>query len=184
MIGKELIAGLRSLRSAVTGARQSLQGLQARIEALRQEREALQSAPLAKADVLELLDGWLSNAGARYPAALARALAPIRDRGMSAPIRLQESPQVFCGPLGATAREGEPTSWSTLQAALIYALGDRIRDAMHQAVGAMEWPESGPPLAQRQARLTEIEAELAQLEHDEAELVNELRAMAHGGGDA
>lgn len=184
MIGKEIIAGLRSLRSAVTGARQSLQALQARIEELRQEREALQSAPLAKADVLELLDGWLGSAAAGYPAALERALAPIRARGIAARARLQASPQIFCGPLNAPTRDGAPTDWSSLQAALLYVLGDRIRDAMRQAVGAMDWPEAGPPLAQREARLSEIEAELAQLERDDAELLNELRAMAHGGRDA
>lgn len=172
-----LIEKLKGLRSVVSDSRGSLKAMQDRIEALRREREDLLSAGLSKDDVLVLLDRWMEESTAGFVLRLQGQLDVLRRRGMEAQDRLS----IFHGPLMVPERGAGATSFRGMQEALLCLLGEPLRAGLREAVQSMEWPESGPPLAVREARLVAIAAELEGLEREEAEILGELRSLAYEG---
>jgi len=169
-----LLDSLRNLGklSQDVGARRA--ELRARIDKLQAERSRVQSAPLARADVLAILDRWLARASSEYLADLRALLGPL-IRGAQrtrSDAELDRAVRLF----GAGAAFGQAVDAQQLDRALVGLLGDQVRAALVRTVEAMDWPSNALSLAERAATLAELDRELDALMREEVELTESARA--------
>jgi hypothetical protein len=167
------------IRSALGGATSELATLRAKLEQLRQRREYLQAAALPREDVMAAIVARVDRLGADYPRQLKRyveasAVTATRYEKLG---RLADHVR----PLHLVAANGATNSAPTTtlsEAALCYVVGDAIKARLLAALAEADlaWPtEVGPPAAQRAAELQTLERQIAELEAEERELVDQLR---------
>ena len=153
----------------LSAIRKSVRDVAARVRELRHN---IETAPAARADVKAALQRQVQAGGDRYAELLRDHLEPmIRN------VRVLGDPQRAGGSfsmVGATARrDAVPTPQST--DLVFYAVaGELVSAALGRVVDAMEWPgDEGMPLAQRAAKLAELDRRIADLVSQEQQLVAE-----------
>lgn len=122
------------------------------IESLRQQRDALDTAPLPKSDLVQQLDVYVDAQLAVFDGNLRRALERIANRPN---LNLQELAQGF--PL-LTMMDGAGAIDERLVVAL---LGAGAKKRCAAVVAAMDWPTAGPPASERAALREQLDAQIA-----------------------
>ena len=161
---------LSPIRKAVRDVAARVRELRGELEKLRRERDTIETAPAARADVKAVLQRQVQAGGERYAELLRGHIEPlIRNT------KLLSDPQRAAGTfsmVGATARrDATPTPQST--DLVFYAVaGELVSAALGRVVDAMEWPgDEGLPMAQRAAKLAELDRRIADLTGQEQQLV-------------
>lgn len=169
-----LLDSLRNLGKLSQDVGERRAELRARIDKLQTERLQVQSAPLARSDVLTIVDRWLARAAAEYEADLRAGLGPLVRGAQRArsDAELDRAVRLF----GAGAAFGQAVDAQQLDRALVGLLGDQVRAALVRTVEAMDWPSSALSLAERAAKLAKIDSEFVALTREEAELTESARA--------
>ena len=163
----------QALTTATQDARSQLVALQSREEQLRRERDLLRSTPPSKDDVKRLLRSWVDAAGADYTASLQSALAQFIRRPESIP---EGAPRLeLISPVGAVQPFGAALSAQDLDRVLAALFRDQLLASLLAAVDAMTW-EEGEPLSKRTGRAQQLDAAIANLQAEQASLVDEARA--------
>lgn len=161
---------LSAIRKSVRDVAARVRELRGEIEQLRRERDIIETAPSARADVKAALQRQVQAGSERYAELLRDHLEPmIRN------VRLLSDPKRAAGSfsmVGATARrDATPTPQST--DLVFYAVaGELVSTALGRVVDAMEWPgDEGLPMAQRAVKLADLDRRIADLVAQEQQLV-------------
>jgi hypothetical protein len=168
------------IRSALGGATSELATLRGKLEQLRQRREYLLAAALPRADVEAAIVARVDRLAADYPRQLSRYLssASIASTKVSKLDRLADHVRpLHLAPGGGGATNSAPTA-SLAESAMCFFLRDTLKERLLAALAEADlaWPaEVGPPAAQRAAELQTLERQIAELEAEERELVDQLR---------
>lgn len=154
---------LKSMLGDVAARRRELEG---QIETLLQRREDLASLPLPKSDFLEFMSACIDDHKADYIERLERQINQHHENGHPLCLKPSKNWPVLA-------------PWSgqvnvIVPGAILCLLGPEIKTRLAQLVGEMQWPDAGPPLAERRDELEKIDKEITKLE---AEL-GEIRAFA------
>lgn len=169
--------------NALRGAKSELSNLRARLKTLEKRREDLQSLPLPKSELVELVNRMIDEAGSAYPERLSRALneyarEPLKERqavnhdeGTYSSVRVctaTEWPQIAATP-------------KTVERALCYLLGDLLKAGVYKAIDEMPYSGIvGPPMPERRKELAKIESEMASVKAQVKEAEEEMRAGGFG----
>lgn len=175
--GQGLFAAIRAALGSASG---ELATIRAKLETLRQRREFLLGSPLPRADVEAAIVARVDRLAADYPRQLSRYLASagIERTKASKLGRLADHINPLCLRSGTGAiNDAAPPILQ--ESALCFAFGDVLKARLAAALQLCEldWPaDVGPPAAERERELRELETQISALESEERELVAQLRA--------
>ena len=152
----EILSFLKDFRSKVASLRSSVATLEKQLELARRRREDLKILPPTKAEVVEILCGWVRAEAEKYPTTLRHCLDKLqRDRDPVTGL-----PRYGCAGIvpdilifADTGRHHEVTE---IQSTLAFFLKDVLCAGIERAVGEMSW-RAGPPLAERVAELDRLD---------------------------
>lgn len=148
-------------RTEVAKVTQQLGEMRAELERKLRRREELQRAPLAKEDLLAMLETWVDAEASKYPDALRKALQfIIRNPGQA--LGSESCPGV--GLLTATFHVGEVGSPEHLQKNLFFYFRDQFKAGFRKAVAEMKIDGAGPTLAERARELAQLDTQIAELQ--------------------
>ncbi len=152
-----------SIRKSVDSLQGQLAGLRSQAEGLKREREELHLAPATKDDVIAAFCARIDEVGATYPADLKRA-AGVYFAG-------REIPSLKTQTLGFLLPQANyGMNAPALMAGLAFLLQNDLKAGVSRAISALDWPAHAVSLAERSKRLGKLDAEIAKLEKEEAEL--------------
>lgn len=154
-----------SLKKATATVKTQVNTLREDLERLRREREFLETAPLPRSEVKRLLAEWIDQARAKYPKGLAIAIRHVmfspNDTIGNRPVQL------------LTILPNTQTPDRVQQLSLLWCFADQIKQGINSAVDAMDWPEAGPPRAERASKLAELNDEIEKLEQQLADFIRD-----------
>jgi hypothetical protein len=165
---------LSSIRKAIQGLGGQVRDLRGQIEDLKRQRENVANAPVAKSDILRMLEGWVQSARQEYLGQLRVTLQQSfkRPEHCDDPGRVSNRMSL----VGAVGQHnglmGGPRS---IDGALCTFLGDQLVAGFTQALDGMAWPTGGLPLAERTAAVQKLDKKIGELQKQEAELVQAAR---------
>ncbi|MDP3669570.1 MAG: hypothetical protein Q8R69_07770 [Telluria sp.] len=159
-----------SFRRSLAGLGEQLKKMQSEIEELRRKREALLSTPANKADVKEMLSGWVRDAGEEYRKSLHTTLAMfIRNPRAMTPALLAKTMSVT----GAAQPLGDGLRPQDVDQALCALFAPLLKTALMEQVDLMDWQNQGLPMKERAIEAEKLESRIFELEKTYAELVNQ-----------
>lgn len=153
-----------------------LRSLRAEREALLQKREELESAPISKSDLLELLDAWVDRRAADFPRRLEVGLNYYRRHPL---LTLPENPKAATHPMRVLNAALNPDSMATvdtLEDSLFFVLGAQVKAGLRQAVESMDFTVAGPPRIERLETIKAIDKRIDELDKQEQELTEQAEA--------
>lgn len=159
--------GLRKSIGALAG---KVRELRKQIETKRREREDLLAAPPCKADVLQMLCGWID----RNAQAATKSLDTMLAGFFRKPDYLSDDAVVARGValLAAVPDANVAPTLKTAEVMLSALFADHLKQALPGLLDRVSWPaEPGLPIAERTERVAAIDRELEALEDSERELV-------------
>lgn len=175
-----LLDGLKeSVANAVASFRKEVASTRSQLETARRRREDLLTAPLCKADVVELLHEYIDCVAPQYPAILKKAFAGVLREGTALKPELVGS-FIHGGLLAATEgpQPGHAANTEALHRGLLFLLRDPIKVALRDAIDQMEWPSNpGLPRKEREAELKRLDREIAALQSKLHELDDEKQRI-------
>lgn len=139
------------------------------LERLKQERDELETAPLPKADFAAQIENYIDAQLAVFDANVAAAVD-----------RLKHRPSVDF----AQMRGGFPVlqmmdgSGQLDERLLIALLADAVKGRVRAALNRIDWPDAGPPLAERPAARQRLDAAIEAAEKN----LNEMDAAVAQAG--
>lgn len=165
------------LKRSISDLGAQLQAVRSGIEALLREREDIANAPAARSDVKQLFQEQFDRWQEDYKTRLQQHLDPIKRNLTS-----------FVGPdqadnaaryLSVSALHpglGQAPTTRSMDAAICALLGTLMKPAFDAVIDSLPWEGEGLPLAERTAKLREIDKRLDKLKRDEQELVQAAAA--------
>jgi hypothetical protein len=140
-----------ALQRAVETAARERAALADELAKLEAERAALDSAPLPKSDMQAQLFRYLDTQGERFTANLERGLELVHRK-----------PQLNLAELQSAFPLLTPVGGSALDERLVAAaFSDALKAQIRASFEAMEWPDAGPPLAQRATLRARLDRQIA-----------------------
>jgi|GEM_PF-4709773 len=184
---------ITELLRSVTGARQTLHEqfneLRQQEQRLKRERETLAAMPRPREEVIATIESLLRSNRPKYVNALSRYVRRLDLRNpageMSPDARASFNPLAI-DEAGARTRNAVGND-DIPMFVLTGLLEDSIRPALRQALEDMSYPqapgaearpadECGPPMAERQRRLEELDEEIKRIDKELAELRRQASA--------
>ena len=161
---------LKTLRAAVADLTGQISALDSQIAGLFEQRTAIATAPVSKAEFLALLAKDMQVKAHRSRELLARRLASeskaysyIKDAAEHGRLNIRYL---------AGGRVDFPVEVETESA---YALlNDVILAGVAKIIEDAQWPEPGMPIPERERRLAELDAEIAKLTAERDVLASQL----------
>lgn len=155
------------------------------LERAKRRREDLMSLPPAKADVVELLCGFIDRAADHYPAMLQQSIAGLLRQPLIAPeIAQQHTEGLVLTLRHSPAGRHDRPSLEGAEAALMYVHRDAFKKAIADAVNGMPWPQAtGPRRRDREAELAKLAVEIPALEEKLREFAAEKAKIVRSFGD-
>lgn len=155
-------------RSEVGKLRAKLRESRQALEKARRRREDLQTLPLPAPEIVDLIFAVIAARGAQFPGRVRSRLAPF----ITKPPTAGDLAQLQSTPMLALAEHAHQPTAADIEPGLIFIFGDQIKDGLRRAVNAaMEGRRAGPPRAQRERELAELETSIAALEGEEREML-------------
>jgi hypothetical protein len=176
---------IRDLIRAITGARESVADLNARIFKLRAERQAISAAPPHTDDLVEWIKRSNAAASAEYRRRLRTWYVPVKHGRTALPGEFfdgNSTGSLLAVPPISPSPGTEAPMWSGINPplsllALTYFLRDRIDERAPELVADL-FPDAdkGMRATERAAKLAKIDTEIAKLEGERDDLVEQLEA--------
>lgn len=143
----------------VADLKNTVADLDAKITDTNAEITRLRTAPPSRDDVKVAVDLAIGARALQGHKLISAGLRPLANK----PMRLADPDGVGqIAILGASSPGAEPTAF-TLESCITALLGDQIKAAVNKLVDGLEWPDAGPPVAERRALIEKAEHRLAQL---------------------
>ncbi len=170
-----------SIKKTVADLGAQVGQLKADIQTAKQQRELIEAAPLAREDVVGLVDALILRAKAEFPGKLAESLSKriIQCKTDLAAdktaLGLDRSSNLLA--LHIEHAGSQPADVFDLEFSLLGVLSDQLRGPLIEAVRTMPWPgEPGLPLVQRKVELAKLDKQIAELEGQLQALVREAES--------
>jgi septum formation topological specificity factor MinE len=164
------------LKKSLDGVTAAIKELQKTVEKKRAEYERLASLPAPREEVLEALCAYVDVEAQEFPQNLANQIKNRVING-SDMARLRNGQQHLGIVLARRHPEVHPTL-NDCQGSLLFLLRDPIKKALSQAVAEMPWAEeTAPPRAERERQLEKLDREIATLEKQEKELLEQAAGL-------
>ncbi len=160
------------IRASVQTLRSEVDGLRNKLEKAKREREELAAAPVTQEDVINMLCAYVDRTADEYPRHLADSVA----RFVMNSKRTVEGPNQPVPLLSAPAHVGIPPSTLSLEKGIFFAFRTQVKDGIKAVIKAAEWPKNARSLAEREAKLPAMDAEIAALCQELDALVSEAAA--------
>lgn len=157
--------------------KRSVQGLEERLDSLREETEQLRKklqaahyAPTARDDIKVMVRSWVRDSGAGYLKSFQDAIEAMSRNpvAMGNPARAKQLASFGAAGLSYGA-EADPREFGQAMCALF---GGTIADALVKAVDAMEWPANALTAEQRRKEIETLDSRIAKLRGEEAEILS------------
>jgi hypothetical protein len=159
-----------SIKRSVDNITGQVSNLRTEIEGKKRRREEIAAAPLAREDVVQMVDTLFQCARDDFPAKLAKSL---EQRIVACATALQVDRTALrqdasCNLMALHMEHpggSHPPSAVDLEFSLFALLGQSLRDPLVKTIGEMPWPgKPGLPMAKRTGELTRLDTEIAELE--------------------
>jgi hypothetical protein len=170
---KALVA---EMKKSAADVRSKIKALDVEIEALNEERRAINAAPVSKADFMEYLRSDIQRRAARMPLLLAQNLT---RSGESRNFENLERIDSRAGKQDIPYINGDsPVDHVTLgDPAFFWYFGDLIAERFEQVVDGLSWPADAMPVTQRRQRIKEIDSKIGSLTAQRNMLEMDLRSV-------
>ena len=173
---------LDSIKSAFGSYSSNLKKLRDDIEALERKIEDVMFAPVSKNDARAALHAFVDAQQSEFKTALLESVSdfPTNSRlssdqaNLSERMRRQPLPNV--GLISMDHRHGKLDACS-LQRTLCGLFGDAMKKSLSEALDAVDWPKGSILQADRQKRLSDLQAEMQRLKEEEERLVKAAEDM-------
>ena len=153
-----------SLRKAIEGLRSQLDKAQSEIASLEEQRHLIASAPPAAVDLHAAIDGWVDAQAHRYRAPLRELLTALATNPLEVDTAMVDGIRPWLAkPLSlATGANQRIDDGLVATGALALVASDLIRAALKAEADTLlvDQPQ-GLPLAERRARLADLDTEIA-----------------------
>jgi hypothetical protein len=166
-----------SLKKSVQSIAGQARDLRAQVENAKREREDITNAPVTREDVKAMVSAWAAGKSAEYVKRLHCNMQElIRDaKSLQDPKMIEHRMTLF----GKTRQQGgEFTMFPGPELedmAICCLLGPALVTALHAAIDRMDWPAGALPVAARVKAVNKLDAQIAELVAQEAELVTTAR---------
>lgn len=164
-----------SLRKTIGALAGKVRDLRKQIETKKREREDVLAAPPCKADVLQMLVGWID----RNAKAATKSLDTMLAGFLRKPNSISDDAVVAKGValLAAVPDAGVAPTLKTAEVMLSALFADHLKQALPGLLDRVSWPaDPGLPIDERTERVASIDRELEALEDSERELVAQATA--------
>lgn len=154
-----------ALAAAVNALRHELDRAAAEISALEEQRHLIATAPPAREDMHRAIDEWTDREAARYRKPLRELLEGMINAPMLTDSLMSDPARPWFGkPLSlATGQHERLDGPAVHHGAMCLVAGDAIRIALKaEADSLLSGQPQGLPLAERRARLAELDAKIAE----------------------
>jgi septal ring factor EnvC (AmiA/AmiB activator) len=170
---KALVA---EMKKSAADVRSKIKALDAEIEELNEERQAINAAPVSKADFMEYLRSDIQRRAARMPQLLQQTFA---QREKSRNFEILERIDSRGGKQDVPYINGDsPVDHVTLgDHAFFWYFGDLIAERFEQVADGLSWPADAMPVAQRRQRIKEIDSKIGSLSAQRNMLEMDLRSV-------
>jgi hypothetical protein len=178
MATKSIFTAIKAALGSATG---ELSAVRADLARLRARREYLVESPLPFADYCAAVLARVDAQAQQYPELLRRYLVASNaasTKASKAP-RLKETLTPLFPIAGIGVGANSPKPGFMVEQAMSYIFAGEIKAKLAEALSAcgVAWPaDCGPPLAEREKELAELEQQIAAAEAIEREMLAELKA--------
>ncbi len=169
---------VEQLRRQVTALANAVAGKQAGRTAIANQIAAVNAMPASKADLKEMVAGWIDDSAAQYSKGLKIVLEPFQNNWSRGPTA-QNSLELLHRVTGRNAAGLHVTPGPE---GLFFLLNAPIKAALSTAIDGLDLPD-GIDKADRTARLKELSAQLGQIDAELAELTDLANASGINAGD-
>lgn len=167
-----LIDGIRSALAGLKDLQGGVKALRDQLEAARREREDVQCAPTCRADVKAIFSRWIDSCGQRYQERLQASLGTMLRKPAHFQDLGSQTARNLMAVLSVQPNSGNAADARSIDVALMALMGAQLKPALMKMIDEVDWPgPEGLPMDERVRKLAEIDARIAKLERDEAELL-------------
>lgn len=156
---------LKQVNEATKEIVSTIQGFDDRIDALQSERQTIGQAPVSRADFVAYIEAMVDQKAGAFSNQITRQLEGI-DPAFFALERIG-NPINFLNPYLNSGVIQEDAAYWYLKPAIMARVEDMA--------ATMNFPEEAMPLDERRARIATIDAEIADLRKQRAELAGQLK---------
>lgn len=175
-----MIFDFLSVKKAVKSLEERHQAIRNQVLELHKKSETIRYAPAAREDVLIFVRQWLqesANGFARtlQDGAIQFAKSPGNPNAgrFRSLVTLGGAPGTKAAPVSADYGITQPEVAQSLCA----LMGPMLLDGVLDAINSMSWPANALPMANRERKIEEIGQQIAELEKEAAEIVNQAREI-------
>jgi hypothetical protein len=162
----KIVSQLKSAAKELLG---NVAAIDKQVTELAQQRDALTSGHVSKADFLEYLRAYFKRQGGVFQRDIVKSLKDTRSFSrLETP---QESTIIFNG---AYLLTGQVYPVPMTQAAIYFYFGDAMIEKLSIALDALEWPADAVPVELRRTQIENIKTETDGLLLQRSELVTML----------
>lgn len=162
------------IKAALSSETDKLRGIRRQIAEQSLQRERLLNSPAHREDLLAMLGHWIAGNKATVQKDLLGNLRPFfrTPHTTAAPAQGRAHAFSFVGVANGSPAAGQTNvTQAQMDAVLCTLFGDQIAAIVGKVIDEMEIPADALPMSKRQAAVDRIDAELAVLRRQEADLV-------------
>lgn len=164
------------VKAAISGLKADLATVEKSISAEQAELERLRTSPPPLADVQQLLADVVTERAAKGRALLAQSIGFLQRHPLKVAVDRSGIDQRVA--ILTAHKPDQAPSVQSLELALCALLEGSVQAGLAKIIATIEWPEAGPPLADRQKLIEAAERRLAKA----TEAREELRRSAAAAG--
>ena len=127
----------------------------------------LTSAPAARSDMRLVVQDWIKRSGAAFAPAVKERLAKRHGTG--------QLPQHDIGFFQAIQSSAGTIQAAEMDAVLCALFPVEVEKCLCRIVDEMEWPDEGPPQAERESEIQRLQARALTISNEKAELLKNAR---------
>jgi hypothetical protein len=160
------------LRKSIEEIGDRRRSLRRQIEDAQQERERVAAAPIARADLQRILLEVIEHRAAAYLVSLRGSVDVILRKPQHFANGEQAAQRVA---IAAVQPPGMPPSLAMMDQAICFLMRDQVEQSIVKAVALLDWPAGAIPMAEKSARLAQLDDKINGLVEQENEMLDAAR---------
>ena len=176
-----MIFDFLTVKKAVKSLEERHQSIRNQVLELHKKSEAIRYAPIAREDVLNYVRQWVKESADSFVRTLQDGASQFASSPNNSPNagRLKTLATLN----GAPGTKASPTLMDyqatpqEIGQTLCALMGPMLLDGLVDAINKMSWPANALPMANRHQQIEELGAQVAKLEAEDAEIINQAREI-------